>query len=68
MQSDVVRVEEVRARLDCSSGKAYQIIKRLNAELKAKGYITISGRVPRSYFEKKCLFEPSREQNANKCQ
>ena len=54
MQADVVRVDEVKARLDCSSRKAYDVIKRLNAELKAKGYITIAGRVPRAYFEEKC--------------
>ena len=55
--SDVVRVDEVMERLDCSMGKAYQIIKALNDELKRKGYITVAGRVPRSYFEQKCLLE-----------
>ena len=37
MTSDVVRVEEVKCRLDCSSRKAYEIIKKLNEELDAKG-------------------------------
>ena len=55
--SDVVRVDEVMERLDCSMGKAYKIIKTLNDELKRKGYITVAGRVPRSYFEQKCLLE-----------
>ena len=32
---------------------AYKIIRRLNDELKANGYITVSGKVSRSYFEKK---------------
>lgn len=54
MESDVVRVQEVRQRLECSERKAYEVIKQLNAELKAKGYITIAGRVPRAYFEKRC--------------
>lgn len=54
MQSDVVRANEVMTRLDCSLGKAYKIIKELNTELNKKGYITISGRVSRSYFEQKC--------------
>ena len=31
--SDVVRVDEVMTRLDCSMGKAYKIIKTLNDEL-----------------------------------
>lgn len=65
MQSDVVRVEEVMARLDCSVGRAYRIIKTLNDELKKKGYITISGRVPRSYFEQKCL--PARSDISGLC-
>jgi hypothetical protein len=54
MSTEVVRVEEVMTRLDCSAGKAYEIMQRLNAELKAKGFITIAGRVPRKYFEEKC--------------
>ena len=57
MQADVVHVEEVMARLDCSMSMAYKIIKTLNMELKKKGYITIAGRVPRVYFEQKCLPE-----------
>ncbi len=51
---DVIRVKEVAARLECSERKAYEIIRTLNAELKEKGYITIAGRVPRAYFEKRC--------------
>ena len=47
MQTDVVHVDEVMVRLDCSKSMAYQIIKTLNQELKKKGYITIAGRVPR---------------------
>ena len=57
MQSDVVRVKEVMTRLECSMCKAYKIIKTLNSELERKGYITIAGRVPRAYFEQRCMFE-----------
>lgn len=57
MQTDVVHVDEVMVRLDCSKSMAYQIIKTLNQELKKKGYITIAGRVPRSFFEQRCLPE-----------
>jgi hypothetical protein len=32
---------------------AYKIIRRLNEELAAMGYLVVSGRVSRSYFEKK---------------
>ena len=32
---------------------AYKIIRKLNDELKANGYITIAGKVSRSFFEKR---------------
>ena len=35
---------------------AYKMIHQLNEELKAKGYITISGKVSKTYFEQK-VFE-----------
>lgn len=54
MSQDIVRVKEVSERLECSERKAYEIIRELNKELEAKGYIVIAGRVPRSYFEKRC--------------
>ncbi len=57
MNPDVIRVTEAAERLNCSERKAYEIIRKLNAELKEKGYITIAGRVPRSYFEKRCKLE-----------
>lgn len=55
MRSNVVRIKEVAERMDCSESKASSIIRKLNDELKAKGYITIAGRVPRQYFEERCL-------------
>ena len=57
MQTEIIRVEEVRSVLDCSTGKAYKIIKQLNDELRAKGYITVAGRVSRTYFEKRCMIQ-----------
>lgn len=57
MTTDIIRVHEAAERLSCSERKAYEIIRQLNAELKEKGYITIAGRVPRSYFEKRCRLD-----------
>ena len=37
--------------LDRSESYSYKIIRKLNAELKAQGYLTIRGRVPAAYFE-----------------
>jgi hypothetical protein len=36
-----------------SRTESYRIIKRLNEELKANGYMVISGRVSRKYLEEK---------------
>lgn len=46
-------VEEVQKILGISSSKAYQVIRQLNNELKAKGYIVIAGKVPKKYFNEK---------------
>ena len=46
-------VRDVMAALEVSESKAYGIIKQLNGELAAKGYITIPGKVSKVYFEEK---------------
>ena len=38
---------------------AYKIIRKLNEELHAQGYITVSGKVNRRYFESKIYGEAS---------
>ncbi len=40
-----MRVEEVAQELGISKSHAYKVIHKLNAELREKGYLTISGRV-----------------------
>ncbi len=50
-----MRVEDVARELDVSKSYAYKIVQKLNKELEAKGFITISGRVSRQYFfERTC--------------
>lgn len=44
---------DVAAFMGISVAMAYKIIRRLNEELAAMGYLVVSGRVSRSYFEKK---------------
>ena len=39
--------------MDVSIAKAYKIIRQLNDELSACGYITVSGKISKAYFEKK---------------
>ena len=48
-----ITAAEMAEMLGISNGHAYKIIRELNAELKAAGYIVIAGKVPRGYFEKR---------------
>lgn len=43
--------EDISQELGISKGYAYKIIKELNQELKEAGFIVISGRVPRAFWE-----------------
>ena len=53
MGQQFMRVEEVAEILDVSTSYAYKVIRELNEELKRKGFITISGRVNREYFNER---------------
>lgn len=48
-----LNAKDVAALLNVSVPMAYKIIHRLNDELSDQGYLTIAGRVSRSYFEQK---------------
>jgi transposase len=48
-----IRAEEVAKELGVSKPYAYKLIRKLNEELKNKGFITISGEVNRQFFEEK---------------
>lgn len=52
MNNKFICAEEVAQELSVSKPYAYKLIKRLNDELKEKGFITISGRVKRSVMGK----------------
>ena len=45
--------DDVSNILVISKSAAYKAIRKLNEELKVKGYFTISGKVPVKYFEEK---------------
>ena len=55
-EQSFMRVEAVAAELGVSKSYAYKIVQKLNAELKAKGYMTISGRINRKYFMEKLCY------------
>ena len=45
--------------LGISKSYAYKIVHRLNEELKAKGFLTIAGRINRDYFLEKTCYQPA---------
>ena len=63
MEKKFIRAEEVAKELDVSVPYAYKIIRKLNDELKAKGYITVSGRVNYQYFNERIYSAERRGEN-----
>lgn len=53
MNTQFITAQEIGEIMNVSRSKAYKIVKDLNQELEAKGYITIAGRCPVRYFEEK---------------
>ena len=48
-----VKAEELAYELGVSKPFAYKLIREMNEELQKQGFITISGRVSRQFFEEK---------------
>ncbi|MBM6926389.1 helix-turn-helix domain-containing protein [Pseudoflavonifractor phocaeensis] len=48
-----LNADDVAQYLNVSVPTAYKIIRRLNQELSAMGYLVVAGRVSRTYFEQK---------------
>ena len=48
-----LRAEDVQEVLGCSHSHAYKVIRDLNTEIKALGYMTMTGRVEKSYLMKR---------------
>ena len=65
MNNKFICAEEVAQELSVSKPYAYKLIKRLNDELKEKGFITISGRVNRQYFNERLYGAERKELNAS---
>lgn len=53
MSEKFIRAEEVAEVMEISVPYAYKIIRKLNQELSDKGYITVTGRVNREYFNER---------------
>ena len=48
-----IKAEGGAKELDVSKPYAYKLIRKLNEELKNRGFITIAGKVNRQFFEEK---------------
>ncbi len=46
-----MNVYEVMEILDVSKNKAYDVMRKLNRKLEKEGYVIVSGKVSRKYFE-----------------
>ena len=55
-ENSFIRVDDVAKELGISKSYAYKIVQKLNAELREKGYLTISGRVNQRYFMEKLCY------------
>ena len=57
-----MRVDDVAQELGVSKSYAYKVVRKLNAELKEMGYLTVAGRISKKYFlEKICYGEKERK-------
>ena len=57
----MMSADEVAQELNCSKSYAYKLVKAMNKELAAQGYITMAGRIPKAFwairsFHHKCVF------------
>ena len=48
-----VTAREIAEELGISKPFAYKLVRQMNEELEAKGFLTIAGRVSRKYYEEK---------------
>ena len=62
MSTTFMKVQDVADELGISKSYAYKIVQQRNEELKAQGFITISGRVNKQYFlERVCYGTAEKE-------
>ena len=49
----LMTANDVANELGVSKGHAYKVIRILNEELREKGFVVITGTIPRAFWEKK---------------
>lgn len=53
MRAQFITANEVAEIMGISLSKSYQLIREMNKELKAQGYLTVAGKCPMQYFKQK---------------
>ena len=53
MKAQYITATEGAEIMGISRSKSYQIVRQLNKELKAQGYLTVAGKCPIQYFKQK---------------
>ena len=53
LDKNFLNVTDVSKYIDISVPMAYKVIRKLNDELNEQGFLTISGKVSKLYFEQK---------------
>ena len=48
-----LNAEDVANIMECSKSRAYTIIRNLNEEMQAKGYVIIHGKINAKYFNER---------------
>lgn len=56
MDKGFLKASDIAEELDISISYAYRIVRMLNEELSNMGYITITGRVNRQYFNERLYY------------
>ncbi len=56
MEKGFMKASDIAEELDISISYAYRIVRMLNEELSSMGYITITGRVNRQYFNERLYY------------
>ena len=51
MRAQFITASEVAEIMGISRSKAYQIVREMNRELKAQGYLTVAVKCPAHYFK-----------------
>ncbi len=49
----LMSAEDVAHELGVSKGHAYKVIRQLNEELEKSGFIVVTGKISRAFWEKK---------------